>query len=288
MSSVQEAQSWWWRRRIKVEPIVLGFLAAVAYLFVLAPMIVVVGASLHGSGRYSAVRFPPTDISLHWYGQIPTAQIQALGLSFLLGITAALAAVVLGIPAALGIVRGGFPGRAIVAALFRAPLQIPAVVTGIALLQLYYLMQSSTGIGLPGSFLGLAVAHAFMGLPLVIGSVTAVLQRFDRKLEEAAQIHGATPWRVFRRVTLPVIMPGVFAGALYAFMVSFADVPVAIFLTAPGYQTYPVELFYALENDFTPAVLASSSLVILFCLALLLVVQRIVGIDALLRLGGGR
>lgn len=288
MTGAGKTGAWRPRWRIRLEPMLLGFLAALAYLFVLAPMIVVMGASLHGSGQYTAVRFPPTDISLHWYGQIPSSQLQALGLSFVLGMAAALAAVILGVPAALGIVRGRFSGRAVVAALFRAPLQIPSVVTGIALLQLYYVVQSRLGLGLPGSFLGLLIAHTFMGLPLVIGSVTAVLQRFDRRLEEAAQIHGAKPWRVFCRVTLPVIMPGVYAGALYAFMVSFADVPVAIFLTAPGYQTYPVELFYVLENDFTPAVLASSSLVILFCLVLLLLAQRLVGIDALLRLGGGR
>lgn len=276
------------RARIKGEPIILGVLSGLAYLFVLAPMIVVIGASLHGQGNYAAARFPPTDISLHWYGQIPSAQLQALGLSLVLGLVAAIGAVGLGVPAALGIVRGGFRGRALVAALFRAPLQIPAVVTGIAILQLYYLLQARAGIGLPGSFLGLVIAHTFMGLPLVIGSVTAVLQRFDRRLEEAASIHGATPRRVLLRVTLPVIMPGIYAGALYAFMVSFADVPVAIFLTAPGYQTYPVELFYVLENDFTPAVLASASLVILFCFFLLLLAQRLVGLEALLRSGGGR
>jgi putative spermidine/putrescine transport system permease protein len=147
---------------------------------------------------------------------------------------------------------------------------------------------ATTGIDLPGGFWGLAIAHAFIGLPFVIGSVTAILQRFDRRLEEAASIHGATPRRVLMRVTLPVILPGVYAGALYAFMVSFSDVPVAIFLTASGYQTYPVEIFYVLENDFTPAVLASATLVIVFCFALLLIMQRIIGLDNLLRSGGGR
>jgi putative spermidine/putrescine transport system permease protein len=274
--------------RIKVEAIVLGVLATIAYLFVLAPMIVVIGASLHGRGFYTAAQFPPTDISLHWYTQIPFAQLKALGLSLVLGATTAMLAGVLGLPAAIAIARANFPGRALVAALFRAPLQIPAVVTGIAFLQLYYILLARTGVDLPGGFVGLVIAHTFIGLPFVIGSVTAVLQRFDLRLEEAAAILGAPPWRVFRRVTLPVIMPGVYAGALYAFMISFADVPVAIFLTAPGYQTYPVEIFQVLENDFTPAVLASATIVILFCFVLLLLVQRIVGLDTLLRSGGGR
>lgn len=276
------------RRRWRLDWIILVILSALAYLFVLAPMIVVAGASLHGRTLYAGVTFPPTDISLHWYANIPAAQLKALGLSLLLGAIAAGGAVLLGVPAALGLARSTVPGLPLIAALFRAPLQIPSVVTGIAFLQLYYLVLATFGIALPGSLAGLAIAHIFMGLPFVIGSVTAVLHRFDRKLEEAAAIHGATPWRVLRRVTLPVLMPGVYAGALYAFMVSFADVPVSIFLTAPGYQTYPVEIFYALENDFSPALLASATLVIVFCLFALLAAQKLIGLDQLLRSGGGR
>lgn len=273
--------------RVRGEWLVVGALSLAAYLFVLAPMIVVIGSSLHGRTLYTAAQFPPTDISLFWYGQIPAAHLKAVGLSVGLGLLTALGAILVGVPAALGIVRSQIRGRALIAALFRAPVQIPTVVTGIAFLQLYYAILAATGVGLPGSILGLAIAHIFIGTPFVIGSVTAVLQRFDRRLEEAAAIHGASPWRVFWRVTLPVIMPGVYAGGLYAFMVSFADVPVAIFLTAPGFQTYPVEIFYALENDFSPTILASSSLVILFCLFALLLAQRLIGIDQLLR-GGGR
>lgn len=274
--------------RVRGDVIVIGVLSIAAYLFVLAPMIVVIGASLHGRTLYTAAQFPPTDVSLFWYGQIPVAHLKAVGLSVGLGFATALGAILIGVPAALGIVRSDIRGRSVIAALFRAPVQIPTVVTGIAFLQLYYAILAATGIGLPGSILGLAIAHIFIGTPFVIGSVTAVLQRFDRRLEEAASIHGASPWRVFQRVTLPVILPGIYAGGLYAFMVSFADVPVAIFLTAPGFQTYPVEIFYALENDFSPTILASSSLVILFCLFALLLAQRLIGIDQLLRSGGGR
>ena len=82
-------------------------------------------------------------------------------------------------------------------------------------------------------------------------------------------------------------MPGVYAGALYAFMVSFGDVPISIFLTSPGFVTYPVEIFYALENDFDPSLMASATMVIFVCLLMLLVVQKAVGLDALLKSGGG-
>ena len=104
-------------------------------------------------------------------------------------------------------------------------------------------------------------------------------------MEEAALSLGASRFRTFTRVTLPVIMPGVYAGALYSFMVSFGDVPISIFLTAPDFTTYPVELFYGLENDFDPSILASASLVIFFCLLALLAMQKLVGLEALLRSG---
>jgi putative spermidine/putrescine transport system permease protein len=199
---------------------------------------------------------------------------------------AALVGVLIGVPASLGLVRGNFPGKAVVAMVFRAPIQIPAVVLGITLLQLSYAAGDALGVDLAGSFFALAVAHCFIAVPYVIGTVTAILQRFDRRLEEAAVSLGASPWRTFRRVTMPVIMPGLYSGALYAFMVSFSDVPISIFLAAPGSATYPVEIFAGLEQDFDPSILASATLVILFSFALMLAVQRLVGLEALLRTGG--
>lgn len=256
-----------------------------SYLFLLSPMIVVIGASLHGGEYYTAIKFPPDEPSFQWYTKIPQAQLEALGLSFVLAGATALGACVLGIPAALGIVRGKLPGRTFISSIFRAPLQIPSIVTGIAFLQLYYLFGDATGLYFQGTFFGLYLGHLFVATPYVVGTVTAILQRFDTRLEEAAFSLGASRWSTFRRVTLPVIKPGVYAGALYAFMVSFGDVPISIFLTAPGFATYPIELFYGLENDFDPSILASASLVIFFCFLVLLGMQKLVGLDTLLRSG---
>lgn len=258
---------------------------SLSYIFLLSPMIVVIGASFHGGEYYTAIKFPPDEPSFQWYWKIPRGQLEALGLSFMLAGVTALGACVLGIPAALGIVRGKLPGKTFISTVFRAPLQIPAIVTGIAFLQLFYLVGDATGMYLQGTFWGLYLGHVFVATPYVVGTVTAILQRFDMRLEEAAFSLGASRWSTFRRVTLPVIKPGVYAGALYSFMVSFGDVPISIFLTAPGYVTYPIELFYGLENDFDPSILASASLVIFFCLMALLFMQKLVGLDTLLRSG---
>ena len=248
-------------------------------------MIVVIGASFHGGEYNQAIRFPPQDPSLGWYFKIPMDQVVALGLSLGLASIAAAGACIIGVPAALGIVRSNLRFKLVIAAIFRSPLQIPAIVSGIAFLQLFYVIGDATGFYWQGTFTGLAIGHVFVATPFVVGSVVAVLQRFDNRLEEAALIHGASRWRTFRRVTLPVLMPGVYAGALYGFMVSFGDVPLSIFLSSPGFQTYPVEIFFEMENDFSPAMLASGSLVIYTTLILLLVMQRVIGLDTLLRSG---
>ena len=121
-----------------------------------------------------------------------------------------------------------------------------------------------------------------MATPFVIGSVSTVLLRFNPRLEEAAQALGAGPWRTLWRVTLPVIAPGIFTGALYAFIVSFVDVPVAVFLASADTTTFPVELFHALEQDFNPSSLASASLAAGFAVLLVMAAQRLVGMETLL------
>jgi putative spermidine/putrescine transport system permease protein len=260
------------------------------YVFLLAPLVVVAGASLNGGPFLAYVNFPPDRISLDWYLAIPGSHLRAIGLSLGLALVVAAAACLLGVPAALGLIRGRMPGKALLAALLREPLQIPFVVIGVAFLQLYYVVGDAVGLYLQASFTGLALAHVFAATPYVIGSVGAVLQRFDVRLEEAALSLGASRWSAFRRVTLPVIMPGVYTGGLYAFMLSFTDVPIVLFLAGAGFTTFPVEVFHSFQFDFNPTILASSTLVMLFSLGVLLVIQKVVGLNTLLRSGvvGGR
>lgn len=254
-------------------------------IFLFAPLVVVIGASFDG-GERTFLNFPPRDLSFRWYGRIEADLFQSLGTSLLLGLAAAATACLIGVPAAFGLVRAKFPGKGIVAAAFRAPLQIPAVVIGVSFLKLYYLIGDVTGVFLVGSLPGLILAHSFLATPYVIGSVSAVLQRFNGRLEEAALSLGASRRRTFLRVTLPVIMPGVYAGAMYAFLVSFGDVPVALFLGAGGAQPFAAKIFHLMEFDFDPTLLAISTLIIFGSLTAVYLLQRAVGLENLGRSGG--
>jgi putative spermidine/putrescine transport system permease protein len=279
-------------RRLRTPRVRLVTIVTVAYFvaiftILLAPLVVVIGGSFSAPASekvvMSYVQFPPERWTLEWYGKIPQAQLRALGVSFLLGAAVAAGACLLGVPAAVGLVRGRFAAKPVVSAVMRAPLQIPHVVAGIAFLQLFYAIGDFGGMYVQGTTLGLFIGHLFMATPFVIGSVAAVLQRCNPRLEEAAYVLGASEWRTFRRVTMPLIIPGVFTGALYAFIVSFVDVPVAIFLASPAATTFPVELFNAMEQDFNPSSLASASLAAGFAIVLVFMAQRLLGLDNLLK-----
>lgn len=250
------------------------------YAVLFAPLIVIVGASFDGT-RGGFLNFPPRHPSLLAYRAIPSEDWHALAISCVLGIAAAAIGTLLGVPAALGLVRGRMPGKGLVAALLRTPLQIPTVVVGLGFLQFYYLIGAATGWFAQQTFAGLLIGHVFITLPFVIGPVAAVLQRFSASLEDAAVSLGATRWRTFRRVTLPVIMPGVWSGALYGFIVSFGDVPVSMFLAGQRTTPFPVAMFNAMQFNLDPSILAISTIVLLGSCVIVWIMQRLLGLDAL-------
>jgi len=271
---------------VRIGSILSWLWIAAVYVFLLAPLVVVAGASLNGGKFLAYVNFPPDRISLDWYWQIPPSQLRALANSFGLAFATMTISLLIGVPSALGLVRGRFRGKALVDALMRAPLQIPFAVIGVAFLQFFYVIGDATGLYLQASLPGLLIAHVFAATPYTIGSVGAVLQRFQPKYEEVALSLGAGYWSTLRRVTLPIIMPGIYTGALYAFMLSFTDVPIVLFLAGPDFTTFPVEVFHTFQFDFNPTILASATLVLILSLVAMLLSQKLVGLDNLLRTGG--
>lgn len=259
-----------------------GIILLAVFMFLFAPIIIVMATSFD-YGERAYIVFPPERFTFDAYLNIPDYIIDGIYLSIMVGLSAAFGASMIGIPAALGLVRGNMPGKSLIMTIFRIPLQIPGVVMGLAFLQAYYAIGAATDWYANGTYIGLVIAHIFAATPFVVGALVPVLQRFQPTLEEAAQTLGASKVKTFQKITLPLIAPGIFAGSLYAFMISFGDVPIAIFLSKPGTSTFPVEVFLALEQEFDTTILAASSIVVVFSLAVLLIIQRFSGLDVFVR-----
>jgi ABC-type spermidine/putrescine transport system permease subunit II len=204
---------------------------------------------------FSAARllsFPPRGLSLRWYGNFlgDDTWTRAIVNSAEIGIGAAVVATVVGALMAFGIVRGRYPGRAAVNALVLGPILVPSVVLSIGLYFMFVRLK------LVGSLLGLVVAHGCLGLPYVVLVVSSGLRTLDPSLEMAASNLGAGPLRTFFRVTLPLILPSVVTGALFAFITSWDDVIVAFFLSSPVTRTLPVVMWSATQDTTDPTLAA--------------------------------
>jgi putative spermidine/putrescine transport system permease protein len=240
----------------------LGVIAALVIVLLTAPTLVVVISSF-GSTR--SLAFPPKGLSTQWYENfftdawLPTAMtsLQVASLSAVL-------ASILGTMAAFGVIRGRFPGRQFVQAVFLAPMIVPTVIVGIGVFQVFGRWH------ITGSVLGLVLAHTALALPFVVVTVGASLQTVDPVFERAAANLGASPIRTFLKITLPLILPGVLTGALFAFVTSLDEVVVAIFLTSPQVTTLPVQIFSTLQNFLDPTVAAISTILIAITVLVLL------------------
>jgi putative spermidine/putrescine transport system permease protein len=247
-------------------PVTVAMLA-----FTLAPLLVTVATSFSDT---PFVVFPPRGFTWHWYGQVlhDAEFLGALGFSAGLAVAATGGALLLGVPAAFAVVRGEFPGRDAIAALLLAPLIFPVLITGVALLQLFAMLRSDNAA------LNLFLAHVLVTMPYVVRTVTASLTLADRTLEEAAQTLGAARWRIFRRITVPQIAPGLAAGALFAFMVSFDNFPISMWLADARHNPVPILIFQRISAVFDPSVAAISTLLIGFAMVVVLVVERVAGL----------
>jgi len=178
----------------------------------------------------------------------------------------------------LAIARGNLPGARLLTAVFLSPLMLPAILTGLALFQVFML----AGIGRP--VWGLVVGHTIVAVPYVLRTTLAVLADFDRRIEEAAAVLGARPLRVLTEVTLPLIRPGVMAGGIFAFIVSFDQFPISLFLVVPNSETLPVVLFNYIRFDLDGAIAAASMVSIGLALAVVFALERLIGLRAYVRL----
>ena len=257
------------RRRRKdrgVDPIPwwLTTVGVIVALYFILPTLVVIPLSFSADQSF---QFPPTEFSLRWYQNFFTNPVWlgSLGNSLLVAALAALLATVVGTAAAVGLSRltGRLAGFA--RTLLMISMVTPAIVVAVAI-YITFLQWHLTG-----SLGGYVLAHAAIGVPFVLVSVTSALGGFDPKLLRASASLGASPVRTFLRVTLPLISRGVFTGAVFAFVTSLDEVVIALFLRSPFFQTLPVQMYTAVTVEVDPTIAAASSLVVVTVTLLLLI-----------------
>jgi putative spermidine/putrescine transport system permease protein len=213
------------------------------------------------------MHFPPTGFSLRWYENYFTRAdwVAPTLTSLKVGALATVGALAIGIPAAIGLVRGRFPGRSLVAAVLMSPMIMPVMILAIALYHVYARYKIN------GTILGMAAAHIVLATPYVILIVSSALRTVDVQLERAAMTLGAGPVTAFRRVTLPLIRPSVLTAAFFAFLTSFDDLVLALFLSGTTASTLPKRMWEGIRFEIDPTTAAVSVLLIAASIALLLV-----------------
>lgn len=241
-------------------------LCGLILLFLIIPILVIMPLSFNSD---SFLMYPMSGFSMRWYEEFFGSGVwrTALKNSMIISPLATLLAVALGTLASVGLVRANFRGKALLTSILISPMIVPVVIVGVAV----YLVFSP--LGLSGSYTGLILAHAVLGVPFVVITVTATLQGFDYNLIRAAASLGADPVTAFFKVTLPLVAPGVISGALFAFATSFDEVVVTLFLASPEQSTLPRQMFSGIRDNISPTIAAVATVLIATATLMLLVLE---------------
>lgn len=244
---------------------VLNLVSYLILLFLIMPVVVVVLVSF-SSGQY---QFPPPGFSLRWYRQLVgnPAWSEAAWLSLRVGVAAMVLATIIGTMAALGLRRWNSRWKEPIQSVLMAPMVVPVIIIAIAVYSLL------APVGLLGTWLGLVLAHTLLGLPFVVINVTAAMYGVDERLEQAAANCGASPFTTFWRVTLPLALPGVLSGAIFAFISSWDEVVVAIFVSGLNATTLPKLMWDNVRAEIDPTIAAVSAILFFITIVALSVRQ---------------
>ncbi|MGJ8582921.1 MAG: ABC transporter permease [Marinosulfonomonas sp.] len=264
-------------------------ICALIFLFLIAPILIVIPLSFNAEPYFTftpkMLSLDPTGFSTRWYDLLLTfgmsnsdaprdsswwadvwdnsAWVRAAKNSIIIGFFSTILATALGTLAALGLSRPEMPYRRVIMAILISPMIVPIIITATGLFFFY----SQTGLA--GTYLGIILAHATLGIPFVIITVTATLVGFDHSLTRAAASLGATPATSFRMITLPLILPGVISGALFAFVTSFDEVVVVLFVAAYDQQTIPRQMWNGIREQISPAILSVATILVIISIVLL-------------------
>ena len=248
-------------------------ICAGVFLFLIAPLIVIIPLSFNSLPYFTfteeMLSLEKEAFSLRWYEDFWSRDVwrQSIVNSLFIAVCSTVLATALGTIAALGLSRPHMPFRAFIMGLLISPMIVPLIITAAGIFFFY------AQIGLTGTFLGIILAHTALGTPFVVITVTATLIGFDHSMTRAAAMCGADPTRVFFKVIMPLILPGVISGALFAFVTSFDEVVVVLFVASVEQQTIPRQMWAGIREQISPTILAVATLLIVFSVALLTTIE---------------
>ena len=246
----------------------LRIFVGLVLLFLIAPILAIMPLSFNSETFFS---YPMPGFSLKWYNEFftnPRWQ-NALQLSVILALATTVLATTLGTLAALGLSRANIPMRGTIMAILISPMIVPVIIAALGMFFFY------ARIGLTGKLIGLILAHTALATPFVVITVTATLSSFDRTLMRAGESLGASPHYTFYKVVMPLILPGMISGALFAFVTSFDEVIVIIFIAGPEQNTLPRQMFSGIRELISPTITAAASVLIVFSTSMLVVVEML-------------
>lgn len=243
------------------------------FVFLIGPILVIVPLSFNAEPyftfTYEMLSFDPAGYSLRWYEDFfgSADWLRSIQNSFIIAIASTALATVLGTLAALGLSSRYMPYRAAVMGLLISPMIVPLIISAAAMFFFY------SKINLVQTYTGMILAHAALGTPFVVITVTSTLMGFDHSLTRAAASLGAPPVTTFFKVILPLVTPGVVSGALFAFITSFDEVVVVLFISGPEQRTIPIQMWAGIREQISPTILAVATLLVLISIALLSVLE---------------
>ena len=242
-------------------------------LFLIAPLIVIIPLSFNSLPYFTftdeMLALERDAFSMRWYEDLWSREIwrQSMVNSLFIAVCSTVLATALGTVAALGLSRPHMPFRAFIMGLLISPMIVPLIITAAGIFFFY------ARIGLTGTYLGIILAHTALGTPFVVITVTATLIGFDHSMTRAAAMCGADPARVFFTIVMPLILPGVIAGALFAFVTSFDEVVVVLFVASVEQQTIPRQMWAGIREEISPTILAVATLLIVFSVAVMTTIE---------------
>ena len=248
-------------------------ICGIIFFFLIFPILVIIPLSFNAENYFTftpaMLSLDPDGYSLQHYAKFfaDSDWQAAMSNSLKIAPMATILSVGFGTLAAIGLSQRHVPFRGVIMAILISPMIVPLIISAAGMYFFY------SRLGLQGTYLGVVLAHAALGIPFVIITVTATLVGFDHSLTRAAASLGATPWTSFFKITLPLILPGVVSGALFAFVTSFDEVVVVLFVADFDQQTIPRQMWNGIREQISPAILAVATILVLFSIALLTTVE---------------